>query len=59
MSAKRGENNQRSKLTEVDVFVLRALVAIGYSPYLLAKIFDVSRPHVKRVARGEKWSWLT
>lgn len=59
MSAQRGEKNRRSKLTAAEVFALRALVAHGLSPYLLARIFDVSRPHVKRVARGEKWSWLS
>jgi hypothetical protein len=59
MSAPRGVKNQFHKLCELDVFVIRFLFQQGYSPYLLAKIFNISRPHAKRIGRMEKWSWMT
>lgn len=58
MSGYRGVKNQFAKLTELDVRVMRALYASGFSPHRLAKIFSVSRPHAKRIVRGEKWAWL-
>ena len=58
MSAHRGTKNRFSKLIEADVFVMRTLFDAGFSPYVLARIFDISRPHAKRIVRREKWSWL-
>lgn len=58
MSAPRGVNNRFHKLTEADVFVMRELYDAGFSPYVIAWIFDVSRPHAKRIVRREKWSWM-
>jgi hypothetical protein len=59
MSGRRGEQNRFSKLVEIDVLAMRALDELGVSPYVLAKIFLVSRPQAKRVVRGVKWGWLT
>lgn len=58
MSGHRGSKNRCAKLIDADVCAMRALHKLGLSPYLLAKIFEVSRPHAKRIVRGEKWSWL-
>lgn len=58
MSGHRGVKNQFSKLDELDVRIMRALYAIGFSPYLIARVFGVSRPHAKRIVRGVKWAWL-
>lgn len=58
MSGFRGTKHWSNKLIETDVLAMRALFLLGLSPYLLAKIFQVSRPHAKRIVRGEKWTWL-
>lgn len=58
MSAPRGEKNKCSKLTELDVIAMRCMGSIGFSPYLLGKIFGVSRVQARRVLRGTKWGWL-
>jgi len=58
MAAVRGTQHKLAKLTDADVIAMRCLHTQGFSPYLLAKVFDVSRPHAKRIVRGEKWGWL-
>lgn len=58
MSGHRGSKNKFAKLIDLDVYAMRALYRCGMSPYVLAKIFEISRPHAKRIVRGEKWGWL-
>lgn len=58
MPGHRGQLNRFAKLIEEDVIAMRILYHEGWSPYLLGNIFGVSRPHAKRICRGEKWGWL-
>lgn len=53
---KRGVDNGYAKLTEADVFAIRA--SDGLSQRKLAKQFGVSQLHISRIRRGIVWAHL-
>lgn len=58
MSGYRGTKSKLSKLVDAEVVALRALHLMGWSQYMLARVFVISRTHAKRIVQGTKWSWL-
>ncbi len=53
-----GEQNGRAKLTEMDVYFIRAWLDDGYSNKDLAAIFGVRRVHIWRIKIGKLWARL-
>lgn len=51
----RGEQNKSSKLTENDVYAIRALSADGATQVALAAQFGVSRTLIRNIIRGKIW----
>lgn len=54
----RGENCHVAKLTENDVFAIKALVSQGANHGDIAKKFKVTRSTISKISRGDTWSWL-
>lgn len=54
----RGEAHGRSKLVEVEVRGIRTQLAAGKTQGAVATAYGVSREHIGRIARGQRWGWL-
>lgn len=50
----RGERNHRYKITEKDVKDIRLYSMAGIAPYVIAKIFDISKPQTYRIINGKR-----
>jgi hypothetical protein len=55
----RGEGNNNARLTEAKVRSIRALVASGLSPYVVAAQFGVGYMQVYRIVRRQAWKHIT
>jgi hypothetical protein len=53
----RGEDCSHSKLTEEHILEIRKLSRTMTSE-LIAKKYNVSRPHISRIINRKRWSWL-
>jgi hypothetical protein len=56
--ARRGTENGRAKLRDVDVHLIRALRQSGIRQTMLCAIFAVSPYTVSQIVRGQKWTHL-
>ncbi len=54
----RGENAQKSKLTEANVIEIKNRIANGERQYLLAREFGVSQKQISVIARGIQWAHI-
>jgi hypothetical protein len=54
-SAKRGEDNKTSKLTELDVLEIRKLHNQGYSLNKIAKMFNVVKGNILFIIHRKTW----
>jgi hypothetical protein len=57
ISAK-GENNGQSKLTDVDVKIIREARAIGFQGRKIAMYYKMSESWIYQICRGERWGHL-
>lgn len=51
----RGEDHHNSKLDNVKAFEIRWYAAMGYGHSLIAAMYDVTRPLISGIVRGEYW----
>lgn len=51
----RGADHHNSKLNPVKAFEIRWYAAMGYKHALIAAMYDVTRPLISGVVRGESW----
>jgi hypothetical protein len=51
----RGENSVRSKLTELQVRVIRRCIEFGMYERIVAQIFKVARPTINSIASRRRW----
>lgn len=56
----RGERNGHARLTEADVIRIRELhIRDGMTYPQIAEMFGMSRHHVAKIVRGERWTFLS
>lgn len=56
-TAQRGNSNSRTKLTEADVYAIRALKG-QLSQHALARQFNIGRGAIKAILLRQSWAWL-
>lgn len=54
----RGSSNSHSRLTELQVQVIKQQLATGVTGASLARLYQVSGETIRRIGRGETWGWL-
>ena len=54
----RGEQHSRHKLTETEVWEIRALLAQGETQRAVGSLFGMSRQGIGDIACGRNWGWL-
>ena len=57
MSAKRGTDNVRSKLSEEDVLAIYE--DVEHTQHWLAEKYGVSQSTINHIRKGRSWRWLT
>lgn len=54
----RGEMSVKSKLTRVDVLLIRSLLSEGISQRVIARRFNICQQAVSDIKMGHNWGWL-
>lgn len=54
----RGSKNANARLTEAEVRMIKTRLYTGESAPSISRDFYVSTETIRRIARGETWSWL-
>jgi transposase-like protein len=54
----RGSRNAKAKLTDADVLAIRAAVAGGTMPSVVARSYGVNKCTISDIVRGRTWQWL-
>ncbi len=53
-----GEKNGKAKLTQSEVAIIRDLSSKGISSYKIAKEFQISSRHIRRINQGTRWKCI-
>jgi hypothetical protein len=55
---RRGEQNNKSKLSEADVAKIRSMVSCGIGKTAIGRMFGIHRETVRRAAEGRTWAHI-